>query len=248
MRTVDVGSKPESFRDSDEVIEVGGIDLRVVRSKRRTVCIRITDDGCAEVLAPRRADKNSLNEIIKKYLPKIISMREIKKACLEAKARNILGYGDRVRFLGETRIIRESQNGKLAYDEEAFYIPADLGPEGVREAVIGIYKLAAKDYIPGRVNTLAPMVGCSVKTVKINSAYSRWASCSQKEALNFSRNCMMASPKAVDYIIIHELCHIHEFNHSARFWSLVESFCPEYKVFKEELKDLCRQMEYENWK
>jgi len=57
---------------------------------------------------------------------------------------------------------------------------------------------------------------------------------------------MMADPKAVDYIIIHELCHMYEFNHSPSFWELVERFCPDYKAHKAYLKKLWSDIEREN--
>ena len=65
---------------------------------------------------------------------------------------------------------------------------------------------------------------------------SRWGSCSSKHNLNFNWKLILAPPQALDYVVVHELCHLHEFNHSLRFWRLVESQMPDYEAWKKWLK------------
>lgn len=231
-----------------ETIEIGGLTLRVIRSRRRTVCMRVAKDGVAEVLSPLRISEKILKETVAPYAEKLLEQLEERRKRMEAKAGFTLTYGVSVRFLGGERTICEGSTGRIGYDENGFYIPPELDSDEIRDAVIAVYKLAARDYISGRVDELAPMLGCQVKSVKINSATSHWASCSRKDTLNFSWFCIMAEPEAVDYVIIHELCHMHEFNHSARFWSLVSEYCPNYKIHKAKLKALWQEFECENWK
>lgn len=90
---------------------------------------------------------------------------------------------------------------------------------------------------PPRVREFADILGVTYGRVTIRNQRTRWGSCSSKGNLNF--NCLlMEAPKEVqDYVIVHELCHIIEMNHSKRFWSLVESVLPNYKQSRLWLKN-----------
>ena len=70
----------------------------------------------------------------------------------------------------------------------------------------------------------------------IRDQKSRWGSCSQKGNVNFNWKLVMAPPPALDYVVVHELCHLYEFNHSPRFWALVARHVPDYEVWKKWLK------------
>ena len=97
-------------------------------------------------------------------------------------------------------------------------------------------KQAAED-LARRISRFAPIVGVSCGRITIRSQKTRWGSCSGKGNLNF--NCLlMLAPEAVrDYVVVHELCHRKEMNHSTQFWLLVETILPDYRVQKQWLKD-----------
>ncbi len=230
-----------------ETVEIGGITCYVKRSSRKTVCLRVRDDGEAEILAPSRVSAAEIVRLLENYASKIAAESEKRRQIAAKREAFALNYGWRVRFLGCEREIRVGEPGCVSYDGEAFYVPPALNPDGIRAAVIGIYKLAAKDYLTEHVAVLSEKMGLSPIAVKINSAKSHWASCSRKKSLNFSYFCMMAEPEAVDYIIIHELCHMLEFNHSPKFWAQVGKYCPEYKLHKIYLKKLWHDIRCEMW-
>ena len=117
----------------------------------------------------------------------------------------------------------------------------------VRPQIIQEYRRIAKQFIPKRVAEISAQIGLYPSAVKINSAKGRWGSCSGKHSLNFSWRLIWASPETVDYVIIHELCHIRHHNHSPDFWSLVASFLPNYRELRENLKQISRRLEEENW-
>ena len=75
-----------------------------------------------------------------------------------------------------------------------------------------------------------------VITIKITRADRMWGSCSSKKNINFSYKLAMAGELAIDYVIIHELCHLNHMNHSPNFWAAVESVMPDYKKYKKYLK------------
>ena len=86
------------------------------------------------------------------------------------------------------------------------------------------------------MNVYAPRIGVSYGRVAIRDQRSRWGSCSAKGNLNFNWKLIMAPPEALTYVVIHELCHLIEFNHSPRFWALVQAQMPEYEIWKKWLK------------
>ncbi len=99
------------------------------------------------------------------------------------------------------------------------------------------YRQAAKEYIPKRVAYYAELLDVTYATISIRDQKTRWGSCSSKGNLSFSWRLILAPPKVLDYVVVHELCHRKEMNHSPRFWALVESIIPDYKIHRKWLKE-----------
>ena len=95
----------------------------------------------------------------------------------------------------------------------------------------------AKEELPPRVAYHAARMGLRYGRITIRSQHSRWGSCSAKGNLNFNCLLMLTEPEIRDYIIIHELCHLRQMNHSPAFWQEVEDYCPDYRQAKKWLKD-----------
>lgn len=95
----------------------------------------------------------------------------------------------------------------------------------------------AAQVIPERVAHYAPLVGVTPAGVKITSARTRFGSCSGKNSLCFSWRLMQYPPEAVDYVVVHELCHIRHHDHSQRFWQAVAAVMPDYRQRQQLLKD-----------
>lgn len=95
----------------------------------------------------------------------------------------------------------------------------------------------AKQVIPARVRYFAPRIGVSYGDITIRNQRTRWGSCSSKGNLNFNCLLMLTNADVIDYVVVHELCHRKEMNHSARFWAEVERILPDYRIHKRWLKD-----------
>ena len=92
-------------------------------------------------------------------------------------------------------------------------------------------------YIPERVKYYAPIVGVNYTRITIRNQKTRWGSCSSKGGLNFNCLLMLTPPEVVDYVVVHELCHRKEMNHSKAFWDEVEKALPDYKSAKRWLRE-----------
>lgn len=92
-------------------------------------------------------------------------------------------------------------------------------------------------YIPERVKYYAPIVGVNYTRITIRNQKTRWGSCSSKGGLNFNCLLMLTPPEVIDYVVVHELCHRKEMNHSKAFWAEVEKVLPDYKSAKRWLRE-----------
>ena len=79
--------------------------------------------------------------------------------------------------------------------------------------------------------------------VKINSAKTRWGSCNRKGNINFTYRLLFVPEEVIDYVVVHELAHLKEMNHSAGFWSVVEQTMPDYKARRKKLRECEHQVE-----
>ncbi len=123
--------------------------------------------------------------------------------------------------------IRESCENERKYDD---IIP--LSKDDIRRLSDMAVKL-----IPERVRYYAPLVGVSYGRITIRNQRSRWGSCSSKGNLNFNCLLMLAPPEVIDSVVVHELCHRKEMNHSARFYEEVLRVFPEYHKWNKWLKE-----------
>ncbi len=97
-------------------------------------------------------------------------------------------------------------------------------------------RATARTLVHARLEHFNQYYNFSYNKVAIRNQKTRWGSCSSKRNLNFSVRILTLSPEAQDYLIIHELCHLKEFNHSSRFWALVAEQCPDYKRIRASMK------------
>lgn len=102
-----------------------------------------------------------------------------------------------------------------------------------------LHKLAeeALEYIPKRVEFFARQLPVQYGRIAIRNQRTRWGSCSQKGNLNFNCLLMLTPPEVIDYVVVHELCHRIEMNHSKRFWEQVECILPDYRRQRDWLKE-----------
>ena len=95
----------------------------------------------------------------------------------------------------------------------------------------------ARQTIPERVAHFAPLVGVTYGRITIRSQHTLWGSCSGKGNLSFNCLLMLTPPEVLDYVVVHELCHRKEMNHSARFWAEVEHVLPDYEIQRKWLRE-----------
>ncbi len=115
-------------------------------------------------------------------------------------------------------------------------LQADPGAQLMEEEKARLHR-QAKEVFWERVNYFAPIVGVTWEKITVRWQRTRWGSCSGKGNLNFNCLLLLAPPEVLDYVVVHELCHRKEMNHSKAFWELVAKVCPDYKAHRKWLKE-----------
>lgn len=197
--------------------------------------------------APRGVPMNFLRKFVNEYEDWIIKRQAVladmdnKKELFEQNGPNT------VRFLGRECQIEKWEEKRVTFDDKTLFVPRDVPFSLWKQAVIKIYKKSALQFIKPRVDYFANIMGVEPSSVKISSAVHRWGSCSESGNLNFSWRLIMAPQEAVDYVVVHELAHLKELNHSDRFWKIVSQILPDYKKREKLLKDLQKDLSNETW-
>lgn len=142
--------------------------------------------------------------------------------------------GEIQRFIAEKSewIEKTIEKVKVRNEQEMQTSVPKLTKEELRDLVD-----KASDVIPKRAEHYAQMIGVTYGKITIRNQVSRWGSCSAKGNLNFNCLLLLCPKEVLDYVVIHELCHLKEMNHSKKFWEYVEHFCPEYEQHKKWLKE-----------
>jgi predicted metal-dependent hydrolase len=216
-------------------------DYTLIRSRRRTAAIHIKD-CCVEVRAPMKMPKRDIDRFVASKEKWTIERLAQSQSIAARRETFSLSYGDTVIFRGTEYPLTAKDGKRAGFDGERVYLPPDITPEQVKSAVVQIYRRLAKQLLIERVEHYAKLMNALPIAVRINGAKTRWGSyhptnasvrgdpgCSAKKSLNFSWRLVMADDAVIDYVVVHELAHITEMNHSARFWAVVAGVLPDYK-------------------
>jgi hypothetical protein len=240
-------SKAQKTREADVVAQpvwsvvLGGrrVAYTLRRSARsRNVWLRFGIGTGLEVVAPMRMSMVSLESVIAKKSRWLLNQLDRAGVAERVRKAREPRDGAVLPYMGTEYTLRvelaEDASVRISGDEIHAALP-DASVENLREVLREWYKKMARVVIPERVNQLSN--GKKVGSVSIRDQKTRWGSCSSKGNLSFNWRLAMAPPRIIDYMIIHELCHLDQPDHSAKYWAKVEKLCPDYKEREAWLKE-----------
>ncbi len=211
-------------------------DYRLVRMNRKSVSLSIDKDGIPIIKAPYSAPTELIDRFYAEKKDWVLFQQEKYSAIQQKRSAALGSEVDTLILFGREYPVTH-EHRQYGFDWKSFNLPDDSF--GVlKPYIIGMYRKIAAADIPGRVARFAPMVGVKPSAVKINSASSRWGSCSGKASLNFSWKLILAPEDVIDYVVVHELCHIKYMDHSPMFWAEVGKVIPDWKERRDKLKDV----------
>ncbi len=205
---------------------------------RRSIGLRIDDRGLT-VNAPLRASERWLHRVLQDKADWVVRQLDNWQA---RKAPPInWAEGARIPFRGEEFLLTltpKVRGAKAILQGEALHVPVGLDAEGVHieKAVIQWYRDEALRVFRECVEYFAPTLQVSPQEIKLTAARTQWGSCTVGGVVRLNWQLVKMPLHLIDYVVVHELAHLREMNHSAAFWSVVESACPEYKACRAELR------------
>lgn len=212
------------------------MEYKLIRSNRKTISIVINKDAQVVVKAPNRVSQKYIDDFVSSKQDWV--QKNIKKMEVIAEQRQPKKYdgGEVFMLFGkEYMMCISSADKKINIIDDRIYFPLAY-MDDPKKHMVKWYKGIAKKYLVKRTEQIASQLNLHPNKIKITSADKRWGSCSSKKNINFSYKLIMANEMAIDYVIIHELCHLLYMNHSRLYWNSVEKIMPDYKHYKKYLK------------
>jgi predicted metal-dependent hydrolase len=211
-------------------------------ARRKRLCLRIRPDGQVEVLLPPKVKAAQAQRFV---LQQIDWLRERLRTMPEPQARNSLETGALIPFMGQDYALQLSQavrgqRGVFIADDSLHVRLFEPSPASIRRALISFYAKEAMPIFEARVahfSALMPWVK-TLPPVSCRMMTSRWGSCSVRGTISLNTRLIMTPIELVDYVVAHELCHIKEHNHSARYYALLDEAMPDWRLRREKLKAL----------
>lgn len=211
-------------------------------SSRKTTDIVIERDGKVVVRPPVHYTPEQVDDVVaSKRLWIYRNLAEWKDLNTTAVTREWVS-GETFLYLGSAYRLAlvSGQDDPLKLKDGRFCLSREVieqgGTEAARATFEHFYTSKGQQRLAERVRQFAPRVGVEPGDIRVKGMGYRWASCGRNGAINFHWKCMMAPPKIIDYIVVHELCHFHHRNHNDAFWNEVDKVMPDWRERKEWLR------------
>ena len=219
--------------------EFGSISVRR-NANAKYVRLRMKEDGDLSVTLPRFASIKHAEDIIESSRSKI---RDWKSK--QVRKQTVFLDGDRI---GRSHVIKFAPANiatpKISLKKLEIQVnhPVDVkenNPQlqsAIKPYINKALQKEARAYLPRRLKYLADEYGFKYQRVRYGTQKGRWGSCSSSGTISLNVGLMLLDADLIDYVLVHELCHTKQMNHSANFWSLVENILPDYKTRRKNLK------------
>ncbi|HOY56404.1 MAG TPA: SprT family zinc-dependent metalloprotease [bacterium] len=208
---------------------------KIIRSSRKTIALVVSNDASLIVRAPLRVSLEYIQNLVfkkrtwidKKKQQVLQQAKFIKnKEFVDGEVFLYLGQLYKLKIWhGENIVLTDVLNFPTKYLKVA------------KQIMTAWYKQRALEIITDRAKFYSQLTGWKYKTIKITGAVKRWGSCGPSGSINFSWRLAMAPLAVIDYVVLHELAHVVEKNHAAKFWQQVKRFMPDYKIRQKWLKE-----------
>jgi len=220
------------------------IEYKVIYSRRRTLGISVLADSSVIVRVPYRTSKKTIIRMVEEKSEWIIKHRDYFKNNRQNKPERSYKNGSSLLFRGNTYILNISESRKkfVTFNGDSIDIGLEKTDDeiSVRKLLQKAYKIEAIEHIPVLFNDILEKhgnYGFKPTGLVIRSMKRRWGSCSNKGKITLSSELMRLNDKHIEYIIIHELCHLRHHNHGPKFYELLSELYPEWKIVRKEIKN-----------
>jgi len=207
-------------------------------NKRRSIGLRIDDRGLT-VSVPLRSSEKWLHSVLQDKARWVVEKLDGWQANVPRETR--WADGETTPYLGELLDLRVVQSlfaasAQKRLNELWVFVADDSETAMIERAVSLWYRHEADRLFAERVAYYAPLLNVAPRAVKLSSAKTQWGSCTAQGVVRLNLQLIKLPLRLIDYVVVHELAHMREMNHSARFWDVVELACPDHAKLRNELK------------
>lgn len=209
--------------------------MYIVRSDRKTISIGLNKTGEVVIRIPYYLKKSDLNQILnsnKKYVEKLTKKGELIK-----NNKKYFRENEEFFYLGKTYKLKivENQTEELIFDN-AFFLSKNFINKS-REIFRKWYANETYSIVMKKVDYYSKKFSLKYSKIKVSNSNVSWGSCNFNKVINFSWRLSMLPEEIIEYVVVHELVHLKELNHSKNFWKLVETMLPNYRTYRNWLKN-----------
>ncbi len=211
---------------------------KISYSKRKTLSIRVTSDGLVHVRSPKYLSENAVFDYVQSKAKWVQDRLHIVRNKIQQRKKSF-SNGEIFLYFGDeyTLEVLDKQEEPIYLDlENKMIYLSSIYRKKALELFKKWYKRELYKYSEIKSLEYARDIRVDFKKIIISNTKSRWGSCSSKKILRFCWKLAMAPKEVVDYVILHEVAHLREMNHSKNFWRIVEEHMPNYKQHKLYLK------------
>lgn len=222
---------PRFAEDSDELMHAGdslqyGIRLS---PRRRTLCLQVRADGGVRILAPLRTPRGAIRAFVTDRMAWIRAKQKWFAARPAPPQPLPLTQGTTVPLLDDKLVLDiHARAGRVHIVRDGDALRFEGPVVHLQVALARWYRARAAEYVARRVQAFAPHVGRAPTKIAIRDQRTRWGSCSARGTISINWRLMLAPAQLIDYVIVHELCHLLHANHGPRFWQAVARVVPDY--------------------
>lgn len=207
------------------------MDITIQRSLRRTLSVQIDKDGTVLVKAPKFISQKEIDAFLAKHQVWIE-----KRVTLVKKQQSIRRNENEYYFLGQKVTLKEGPYTKIAVHGDILEFPVALSFRKEKE-IERWYKEQAREIITQQVEKYAQEMHATYKEITFSDTRSQWGRCTHDNRLQFSWRLVMAPLLVLNYVVIHELSHTFQKNHTQLFWMKVRNYNPSYRQQVKWLKE-----------
>ena len=226
-----------------DALQIGSrsVPLLIVRHPRaRRYLLRLRPDGTVIMTIPRRGTISAANDFASRNTDWL--EQQFQRLAAQPKTPALWQIGTEILFRGEPVRIESDADGSIRFDTEQLKLP-DSSKE-LRPAIQKHLRLLAAQELPRCVMELAGAHGIQVSRISVRNQKSRWGSCSRRGTISLNWGLIQTPVFVRDYIILHEIAHRRQMNHSDKFWQEVERLCPDYLLAEKWLKQNANLLQY----
>ena len=216
-------------------IKAMDIQYSLIRSRKRkkTVSLQIGNRSEITVQAPVHMPAAEIQRFVEEKQAWIEKSLRRQAALQASHPKKAYETGEIFYHLGEACPLKSFfdplENPGIVFRNNRFFLNCPPNRQMRKYYLTNWYRKQARQYLTRRVDFYSHLLRLACGGIRITSAEKRWGSCSEKNHLSFAFRLIMAPPKMVDYVVVHEIMHIREKNHSSKFWNLVLEVIPDYR-------------------